>query len=252
MARRVQEDTGIDPRGWMLTFSDMVTLLLTFFVMIISITSVDPMITSEISGQDLAETTIIQAGPDVLGFANPQLLASLAEAIETPPPDASLDDEEIKAAVFGLDPTRSTDFERLEREISDSISIFRDERGLVIRWSENVLFPEGTAILREENLPLLDRLARLLATLSLPVSLECHVNPLSDLEGGDGPEGYDLSARRARVVLDHLASLGLPQRRFRLGAFGGARPLTSVPEDGGENSRLEIILYTPPKPSWKG
>ena len=249
---RIDEDTGLNPSGWMLTFSDMVTLLLTFFVMIIAITTIDPSITSDISGQDLAETAVIQPGPGILGFSNPRLLASLAEALEDLPENASLDDDEVKAALFQLDPDDPVSYQRLEREISDSVSIFRDERGLVIRWSHSVLFPEGTSILREENAILLNRMAGLLATLTLPVSIECHTNPLSDLEGGDGVEAYSLSASRARVTLDYLTSLGLAPRRFRLGAFGGSRPLTRDPESGSDNSRLEIILYTPPQSSWKG
>jgi chemotaxis protein MotB len=249
---RKDEDTGLDPSGWMLTFSDMVTLLLTFFVMIISITSIDPRIASEISGQAKVEAVILQPGPGLLGFSNPQLLSSLAEILQEIPPDASLDDEEIKAALFQLEPEDNPDYQRLEREVADNVSIFRDERGLVIRWEKSVLFPEGTAILREENAVLLDRMGALLAALTLPVSLECHTNPLSELEGGDGPEAYWLSARRAKVALGRFAALGLPERRLRLGSFGGSRPLTNDADFGGENSRLEIILYTPPKPSWKG
>lgn len=244
--------SGINPTAWLLTFSDMVTLLLTFFVMIISITSIDPRVAADISGQAMTETAVLQPGPGVLGFTNPQLLASLAESMETLPPDASLDDSEIKAALFQLDPEDFPDYQRLEMEAEDAVSIFKDERGLVIRWDKDILFAEGTSILRGDNVVLLDRLAALLATLSLPISLECHTNPLSDMEGGDTMEAYELSARRAKIVMGHLAGLGLPERRFRLGAFGGARPLSAEPQDSSRNSRLEIILYTPPKPSWKG
>ena len=252
MARSHDEDKGLDPTGWMLTFSDMVTLLLTFFVMIIAITTIDPRVTADISGLDKVESEIVQAGPGALGFTNPQLLASLAEALEEIPPDASFDDSEIKMALFQLEPEDHPDYQRLESEATDNISIFRDERGLVIRWNESVLFPEGTAILREENLPLLDRMGELLSTLTVPVSIECHTNPLSDLEGGGSPEAYNLSAKRAKVALERFTSMGIAGRRFRLGAFGGSRPLTMDPDLGGENSRMEIILYTPPKPSWKG
>ena len=179
MAKRFREPPpGPDPQGWLLTFSDMVTLLLTFFVMIISITSIDPRVASDISGLEAVETAILQPGPGALGFANPKLLASLAETLQTLPPDASLDEDEIKAAIFRLDPTDPDRYQRLEREVADSVSIFKDERGLVIRWEESILFPEGTAILREDNAVLLHRLGDLLATLTLPVSLECHTNPL--------------------------------------------------------------------------
>jgi chemotaxis protein MotB len=239
----------------MLTFSDMVTLLLTFFVMIISITSIDPKITSEIVGDSLTESSQLQMGPGVLGFSNPELMASLSQLISEQaqiPLDASLDQQEIKEALFQLDPTDPDEYERLKREISDSVSIFKDERGMVIRWDKTILFPEGTAILREENTILLTRLAGLLATLTLPVSLECHTNPMSELEGGDTTMAYYLAARRSKTVLDYLTGLGLAESRFRIGTYGGSRPVTSDPERAWENSRLEIVIYTPPKSSWKG
>jgi chemotaxis protein MotB len=253
--RRKADDQGLDPRGWMLTFSDMVTLLLTFFVMIISITSLDPKLSAEISGQARTELSNLQPGPGVLGFTNPALLQSLAEAIEnfeTVPPDASLDQDEIRAALFQLDPEDVPDYQRLELEAAESVSVFVDERGLVIRWDKSILFPEGTAILRAENLVLLDRLASLLGTLTLPVSVECHTNPLSDLEGGYDQAAWRLGARRARVVLGYLEEAGLPESRFRISSHGGGRPVTTDPERGAENSRLEIVIYTPPKSSWKG
>jgi chemotaxis protein MotB len=257
MARRRDNGSsdGPDPTGWMLTFSDMVTLLLTFFVMIICITSIDPRVTAEISGEALTEDSVLQVGPGVLSFANPEVLARLTEFIENQqaiPPDASLDQEEFKAALFQLDPENHPDFQRLEREVTDSVSILKDERGLVIRWNHNILFPEGTAILREENAILLDRLALVLSTLSLPISLDCHTNPLSDLEGGDSPVAYSLAARRSKMVLDYLTGLGLPESRFRIGSYGGSKPLTTDPERGALNSRLEVVIYTPPRSSWKG
>ncbi|MDR1658003.1 MAG: OmpA family protein [Deltaproteobacteria bacterium] len=256
MARRNPEtDTGLDPTSWMLTFSDMVTLLLTFFVMIICITSIEPKLAAEIAGQSQNETAVIQAGPGVLGFTNPELMASLTEFFETQqslPPDVSFDQSEIKAALFSFDPANVPNYEKLEREVTDSVSIFKDERGMVIRWDKTILFPEGTAILREENTLLLTRLAVLLSTLTLPVSVECHTNPLSELEGGDSPAAYLLAARRSRTVFNYLVDLGLPESRFRLGSYGGSRPVNNDPAMGAENSRLEIVIYTPPKSSWKG
>jgi chemotaxis protein MotB len=236
----------------MLTFSDMVTLLLTFFVMIISITSIDPRVAADISGQAPTETSVLLTGPGALGFTNPQLLASLVQTLETIPPDASLDQDEVRSALFQLDPVDFPDYERLRREITESVTIEKDERGLVIRWDKTILFAEGSSTLRPENVPLLDRLAGLIASVTMPVSVDCHTNPLSDLEGGDGPESFDLSARRAKAAMGYLADLGLPERRFRLGAFGGSRPLTLDPDSAADNSRMEIILYTPPKSSWKG
>ncbi|MDR2301932.1 MAG: OmpA family protein [Deltaproteobacteria bacterium] len=257
MARKPQPPhKGLDPTGWMLTFSDMVTLLLTFFVMIISITTIEPGNLTEIDDESSkAPLVSVPTGPGALGFSNPALISSLVallEKLDDLPPDISLDQEEIKAALFQLDPVDTPDYQRLEREVSDSVSIFKDERGMVIRWDKSILFPEGSAILRGENMVLLNRLVELLNSLTLPVSVDSFTNPMSELEGGDSTMAYKLSTRRSKVVLEYFASLGLPENRLRLGSFGGSKPLTDDPAKGGENARLEIVIYTPAKSSWKG
>jgi chemotaxis protein MotB len=254
--KRLPPETGIDSTGWMLTFSDMVTLLLTFFVMIMSITTIEPGTLADLDDESSTRSEVsLPQGPGTLGFSNPKLvsdLVALLERLEDLPPDVSLDQEEIKAALFQLEPEDFPDYQRLEREITDSVSIFRDERGLVIRWDKSILFPEGSAIVRGENMVLLSRLVELLKSLTLPVSVDSFTNPLSDLEGGDSTVAYSLSTRRSRVVLEHFVSLGLPENRLRIGSFGGSKPVTDDPEKGSENARLEIVIYTPPKSSWNG
>ncbi|MDR1041656.1 MAG: hypothetical protein LBR80_16140 [Deltaproteobacteria bacterium] len=257
--RRLAADTeaSVSSTGWLVTFSDMVTLLLTFFVLIIAITSVDPKVMVPDGADEISEGKVSAVmGPGVLGFANPSLMdpvAAFVEDADSLPPQQMLNQDEIKAAVFQLDPdTAPPEFREAARAVTEGISIFRDERGLVIRWDGRVLFPEGGTLVREEMLVLLVRMAELISRISLPVSLECHTDPLSDYEGGDGPLSYSLAAERAKTVLNVFAALGINASRFRLGAYGGARPLTLDPSGSHENSRLEVVFYKPPKSSWKG
>ncbi|MDR2405020.1 MAG: OmpA family protein [Deltaproteobacteria bacterium] len=259
MARK--PDTGYDgpPSGaWLLTFSDMVTLLLTFFVLIIAITTIDPRSLADdgVDEINLEELNLIY-GNGVLGFSNPSILAPVVELFQNMdelPPGAVLNQEEIKNAIFQLDedPQRPGAFKEQEQALTDSVSIFKDERGMVIRWDDAILFPEGGSLLTESNLVLLGRLSEFLAKMALPISVESYTNPLSELEGGSGPLSFELSAERSKVVMDYLVRLGLNESRFRLGAFGGTRTLTLEPTRARENSRMEIVIYKPPKSSWKG
>ncbi|MDR2612279.1 MAG: hypothetical protein LBG06_05425 [Deltaproteobacteria bacterium] len=257
--RRLAADTqgGLPPDGWLVTFSDMVTLLLTFFVLIIAITSIDPKSIVPDGTDEVTEERIrAVAGPGALGFSNPSLvdpLAAFVEGLDSLPPEVGLNQDEIKSAVFQLDPdTAPPGFREAAEAAAAGVSVFRDERGLVFRWDGRVLFPEGGILVREEMLILLVRMAELLDRLTLPVSLECHTDPLSDYEGGEGPLSYSLAAERAKTVLNVFTELGLNGSRFRLGAYGGARPETLDPARSYENSRLELVLYRPPRSSWKG
>jgi chemotaxis protein MotB len=248
------------PQGaWLLTFSDMVTLLLTFFVLIIAITTIDPRTLATEGDEKIDEDLLLLTyGAGALQLSNPYLLEPIVELFENMkelPPGAVLNQDEIKNAIFQLDPEPGVPGsfqERLEENVRDSVSIFKDERGMVLRWDDSILFPEGGTLLVEENLALLARLAEFLGRMTLPVSVESFTDPLSELEGGDTPLSFELSAARSRVVMDYLVRLGLRQSRFRLGAYGGTRPVTLDPQGSRANSRLEIVIYDPPKSSWKG
>ncbi|MDR2338573.1 MAG: OmpA family protein [Deltaproteobacteria bacterium] len=254
-------DPGYDgpPQGaWLLTFSDMVTLLLTFFVLIIAITTIDPK-SLVVDGEEEVNLAELQEiyGSGLLGFADPYLMepvVRLFEDMDSLPQGAVLNQEEIKNAIFQLEPKDPAvnPMQAQADTVRDSVSVFKDERGIVLRWDESVLFPEGGTLLVEANLVLLARLSEFLALTDLPVSVEGFTNPLSPLEGGTGPLSFELAAARSKVVMGYLTRLGLSESRFRLGAYGGTRPLSLDPSRARENARMEIVLYTPPKSSWKG
>ena len=241
------------PAGsWLTTFADMVTLLLTFLVLLISVTTLEPR--SEFSLPDGAAEESEQAaqGDGVLLYSNTGLMAPALALIDRLPEEVMFDPREIKAAIFQLDPVKTPDFEQIEEAAEEGVKIFQDTRGLVIQWDRSLLFPEGGSTMFEENLLLLQKMAAFLNNVKLPVSIEGHSNPLSELEGGDGPAGYELSMQRAKVVMDYLVGQGLPENRFRIGGHGGSRPRTLDPEQAWENSRLELIIYQPDQRSWAG
>lgn len=236
--------------SWMITFSDMVTLLLTFMVLIVSITTLDPRTTFPLKEGVLLEEdeNSIQLGDGRLLYADQGMLApviELMENIDKIPEDVMFDQREIKDAIFQLDPVKTPEYEQWQRVTEGGINVFRDNRGLVVQWDRSLLFPEGNTILLDDNIRLLQMLALFLKSLSQPVSVESHTNPLSPLEGGAEAEAYQLSLRRSKVVMEYLVSLGLTEQRFRIGGYGGTRPRTMDPELAWENSRLEIIIYQP-------
>lgn len=242
----------------MLTFADMVTLLLTFLVLIISVTTLDMKTTfTEPEGVLIEEEEgyKVRLGNGVLLFSDRTLISPLVELVEgliKLPENIDVDQNSFKKALFQLDPSRTPDFEQLQEAVDNEVEIFKDHRGLVIQWDRNLLFPEGSAIIYEENLLLLQKMAVLLLSLGLPLSVESHTNPLSPLEGALGPESYSLSMARSKAVMEYLVSLGINEKRFRIGGHGGVNPRTNDPGLAHENSRLEIIIYQPDQASLFG
>lgn len=236
--------------SWMITFSDMVTLLLTLLVMIISITTLDPHTAFNLREGMTPdeESTIVQLGDGSLLYADRGMLAPVIELVENLdkiPENIIFDQREIKNAIFQLDPVRTWDYEQWQYLTDHRVSVFRDNRGLVVQWDRSLLFPEGSVIMHDNNTRLLQKLTLFLKSLSRPVSVESHTDPLSPLEGGATMEAYELSLRRSKAVMEYLVSLGVAEQRFRIGGHGGTRPRTLDPERSWENSRVEIIILQP-------
>lgn len=240
--------------SWLTTFADMVTLLLTFLVLIVSVTTMDPRhdFLRKEGVREGDESQNIKTGDGLLSYSNAGLLAPVIELVENLPrlpDDVMFDQEEIKTAIFQLDPAKTPQYEAMAEAAAEGVEIFRDQRGLVIQWDRALLFPEGGTMMMDDNLLLLRRLAVFLAGISLPISLESHTNPFSPLEGGESEAAYELSMRRSKVVMEYLVSLGLPEKRFRLAAYGGSRLRTTEADLAWENSRLEIVIYEPDRPA---
>lgn len=243
--------------NWLTSFADLVTLLLTFLVLLISVTSLEPHTPFTRPEGDLTEQpeVSVNLGDGVLLFSDAGLLApvvELAENIDRLPADVMLDQREIKDAIFQLDPVKTPEFEQLREAADEGVKVFRDNRGLVVQWDRSLLFPEGGTTMFPDNLLLMQKLAIFLNAMGLLISVEGHTNPLSLLEGGTGPVSYELSLRRSKVVMEYLVSLGVTENRFRIGGHGGGRPRTADPDLAWENSRLEIVIYKPEPRSWSG
>ena len=236
--------------SWMTTFVDLVTLLLTFLVLMVSISTVDtePSKTSSPDGVLVEKEGYVRLGNGILLFSDLNLLVPIADMLTKQVNDIEnidLRQDEIKNAIFQLDEANTPNFEQLKKGVDQHVNVFQDDRGIVIQWDRNLLFPEGSSTIYDENLLLLQKIAVLILNMDLPISIESHTNPLSPLEGSLGPKSYELSFERSKAVMKYLVSLGIPEKRFRIGAHGGAHPRTLNFDSIKENSRLEIILYRP-------
>ena len=229
---------GPNPRGWMFTFGDLVTLLLTFFVMLLCMSSLDTKMvrtcfsTAEGGGGvfDSAER----------GPATPirKTAQELREAILS----TDLDESGIKALLF---PFPEESASRIPLGGERDIQVERGRRGLRVRFAEWLLFDSGSKELRPQALPLLDRLAELLSYSRFRISVESH----TDSAPGQ-PEVYgnswELSLGRTIEIVTYLSSLHhVSPNRFRIGCFGASRPLApnDTPENRSKNRRIELLFY---------
>ena len=216
---------------WMVTFSDMITLLITFFVLLISTSSMDARAMKEMFG-------FFNEVMGPLDFAAEQEVQGLPTVFETVPPKVFYDTTNLSRSI--LNNLESKGIGGLKGRGEDLIEVRQNDRGLAISINSDILFDEGSHELKEESLPILQSIVLSVHNADSTISVEGHTDDRGSAEGQ-----FRLSLRRAGSVLDYFVySAGMSPTRFSLGGYGATRPLDSNASPAGrqKNRRVEIVL----------
>jgi chemotaxis protein MotB len=241
---------------WLLTYSDMITLLMALFMVLFSISSVN---TSKFESlqramQDAFSGKILSGGKSI------QQTGSDTDAnrpAATPPIPA------IQAITQQLDAAKQSskssakeneDFKQLKQKIdayarehglTAKLETTVARRGLVIRLlTDKVLYDSGSATLNASATPLLDRIASLLRTeFDHPIVVEGHTDDQA-IASAQFPTNWELSTARATAVVRFFIRDHVAPGRLGASGYGAMHPLTSNASAAGRsrNRRVEIVL----------
>jgi len=154
--------------------------------------------------------------------------------------------ESLKEKLDEFANTKSLLEERLSQEIRDKkVSLTRAEKGLVITFVAEILFDSGKAVLREDSLPILDKVVRILKE-EVPqnsIGVEGHTDN-EPIKHSKWQSNWELSAHRALGVLYYLESEGVSPMRLSAIGYGEYHPVASNDTDQGKqlNRRVEIVI----------
>ena len=232
---------GHDQAGmlrWLLTYADMITLLMAFFIMLYSMS-----VLNLAKFRQVAFSIRSGFGGVVPGQGQSPLGTSGQFSIK---PTALVGDT---AGVPWRMISQLKEFMKA-RKLSDRLRIYADERGLVISLlSDKVLFEVGKADIREEAKPVLDKIAGIIASVPNQATVEGHTCDLP-IHTAQFPSNWELSTARATNVeryfieSKHIAP-------GRLSAAGYANHRGVVPNDSPKhrmmNRRVDIVIARPMK-----
>ncbi|MGF1548889.1 MAG: flagellar motor protein MotB [Thiotrichales bacterium] len=271
-------DAGRAPK-WVVTFADLMALILCFFVLLVSFSEFDTDRYHGAAGamrDAFGAPAKIQLPPHDAALSTVALAAPEAAVIEvhpeTPLEEPVLADQEgavVKTVVVEpksipevpaalgnhlryLAPisgrTRQA-VESLVAAIHDSISkgwvdVVVNDEGIMIRINEQGSFPSGSADLHAAFLPVLLEMSRALNQIEGRILVEGHTDdvPIQNLQY---PSNWVLSAARAASVVHHLTQSGLSEpQRVEIRAHADTAPLVqnSDAEQRGRNRRVEINI----------
>lgn len=265
MARARRRKAG-SSGGWLTTYADMVTLLLTFFVLMLSISVVDverykavaetmrnsfgsiPIEESAVPGESVVELAPGAADPD--------------STIEGPPPTQLIELDAPPTADTREDSTRALeDLRRQQLEeraaelrstMSDAIAagdleIETTDDTVIIRIKENASFPSGSANMQRAFEPVVDRIADGLVNSDDRIVVTGYTDDVP-ISSGRFRSNWDLSAARAVSVLMSLRNQGIDADRLSARGMGENNPIALNDNEATRalNRRVEIALI----PAW--
>ena len=237
---------------WLLTYADMITLLVAFFIMLYAMS-----VMNQAKFQQLAISvrsgfgTSVSAGVPTI-FNRGGGLNSTPAIISASKSGDSSSDEFIKDAKLrqdanSLDKAYQAVKAYIEKnKLQAMMQVMRNERGVVVRvMTDKMLFARGDAALRPEELTLLNTVGDVLQTSvpDNPVRVEGHTDNLP-IHTVQFPSNWELSTTRATTVLRYFEAHGVSSQRLEAGGYADQRPLVSNDTEGhrAQNRRVEIVI----------
>ncbi|GFN22639.1 OmpA/MotB family protein [Thermanaeromonas sp. C210] len=237
MLKRGREENHDNKERWLLTYADLITLLMIFFVVMYAISDTNMKKLSALAqslSQALTGTPgglFTEAGPSMIpGLSGgPALPQAASEGQESSPLDQIYTQLNEYIAASGL---------------QQEIILTKEERGLVVGMVETVLFPRGSDQLTPRAREIITRVGKMLAPLPNYLRIEGHTDNLP-IQTERFPSNWELASARALNVLHVLITeAGISPERLSATSYGEYRPL--VPNDTEENMarnrRVDIVV----------
>ena len=254
---------GLPP--WMATFADLMTLLMCFFVLMLSFSEMDVAKFKQLAGS-MKEAFGVQAEIEVKTI--PKGTSIIAQEFSPGTPKQTILNEvrqfTVSSSLNSLDVGQKERVRELERqeqraerqaealrqalrqEIENgTLLIRRESTNVIVQILEKDSFPSGSAELEIEFLPTLAKIGRLLQPLYGAIAVAGHTDNVP-ISNSQYRSNWDLSAARAATVVQQLLDTGIDPERVMVSGYADTQP--RAPNDTATNRalnrRIDITLIT--------
>jgi len=259
-----------DQSYWLLTMVDLMTLLLTLFVLLAAYAyqhkaehpvqpgsgaqidqpaNTDRPATSPSNGQ-MDPPAAVEGGdrpyPDARTASGTALIGDQDDRLIEKPDQAASSDPDPAA-----EPDADSQAEALAgrfQDMGESVEVSAVADRVQLRVKDNILFPTGEASLSSPGQALLERLASRLADSDYRITVEGHTDN-RPIDTWRYPSNWELSAARAAAVVRQLIDAGIRPQRLHAVGLADTQPIASNDDADGraENRRVDLVLELPAK-----
>jgi len=250
MRRRRSEPEHQNHERWLVSYADFITLLFAFFVVMFASSQTDKARARQVSqavekaladgrsiGMPAAVAKVLGGTVDDKGQGNAMMKGpgGAQHAMKDAPPDS----------VIELMPSLERLNNQLAAEINEGkLEVRLEPRGLVISLRQSAFFPSGTDAIDQSNLPALQKIAEVIATLPNSIQLEGHTDSVP-IHNSRFQSNWELSCARAIAVLQTFCgTFQLSPTRFSVVGRADTVPIDSndTPEGRARNRRVDIVI----------
>lgn len=231
MRKKKHEEEHENAERWLITYADLITLLLAFFILMYTMSKQDAQKYQEVAGQLKAVFTggIGVAGRgSVLGKTPTELSFKGGEGSGV---------RELERQIKGVD-------EESKGAMAGRIYVFADDRGIIVRAMEKAFFDEGKAELSEQARKALDAIIPVIKSMDSHLRVEGHTDNVP-IRTSEFRSNWELSVMRATEVVRYLIERhDFPPDKISAAGYAEYRPIVSndSPKNRGLNRRIEIII----------
>lgn len=238
--------------GWLATYSDMVTLLLTFFILLLSFAKTEDSKSEAVLGsvRDALGGNVLRPGKTLMPGKSPDDSPSMLDSDEPIRPfpidfltaEGLLDKKEVnRASTEELNKMRSN---LRDHDLSTSANIYEQPEGIAVHIKDKILFKEGSIEIKNLSVEVFDKMVKLLTSEDWTVFVEGHAS-VGETSTDGKMDAYALSAARSQAVSKILMKRGVRPDKITSVFYGDTRP------DSGEfagkipieaNRRVEFLI----------
>lgn len=213
-------ETSGDEEPWLVTYSDMMTLLMTFFVLMFSMSTIDP-VKLESFGDSINKALGGTQKKKTEQYSMKQIYQQVSAVIE-------------------------------QEKLKGVIEVETSPRGVSIKIPSSISFASGSANLDPRIYPILDKFIPMMLQSKFPIAVEGHTDNVP-IKSPIYPSNWELSSARAAEVVRYYIDRGVPSTRFRAIGYADTRPRaagrtieeSNIDENQkAQNRRVEIFFLT--------
>ena len=220
------ESGGGGAPGWMVTYGDLMSLLLTFFVLIVSFSSIQHVKFQKALGSLKAALGVLPKEESVI-FQREVIMPQLADKSR----------KRIKRIARELQRIIEA------KGLGNNVRLELTAKGILIRIASPVLFDLGKATIKPNAYPILDKVVEMTRVWPNKIRIEGHTDDLP-IHTREFPSNWELSTARALSVLRYFLSKGVEPKRLAAVGYGEYHPLVpnTSAENRAKNRRVEIYI----------